>query len=108
MKKKPTLRNNRKKNPKLQEKARERIKELFVQAELAFHDDQKRSDRYASLARKIALKYKVHFLKEQKLKYCKKCGSFLSPGKTSRVRLNKGKVVVLCLKCKNIMRFAYK
>jgi len=88
--------------------AAERIAELFHQAEENFEKKPELSNRYMELARKLSLKLKVPFSKEQKLQFCKKCSSFLVPGNNCRIRVNKGRIIVLCANCKNIMRYSYK
>lgn len=108
MEKKRVLRDNRKKSPGQQRVALERISELFEQARKMYSKDKSLSNKYASLARKIALKYKVSFSKEQKMQFCKECSSFLVLGENARVRINDGKLVVKCLECNSIRRFAYK
>ncbi len=99
---------SRKKSPAQKKIALERISELFRQAEKIHVESQKLADRYVSLARKISLRYKVSFSREQKASFCKKCSSFLVPGKNSRARTSNGKLVVQCLNCKAYRRFVYK
>lgn len=88
--------------------ASERIKELITQSQAIFPKENKLADKYVQMAKSISMKYKVPFNKSQKLKYCKKCSSFLVPGNNARIRVQRGKIRVLCLKCKNIMRYIYK
>jgi ribonuclease P protein subunit RPR2 len=88
--------------------AKERINELFKQAEEAFDKDEKLADRYVELARKISMKYKVRIPSALKKRFCKHCYCYLVPGKNCRVRTHEGKVVYYCLKCKKYMRFPYK
>ncbi len=88
--------------------ASERVLILFNQAELKFHEDFSLSDRYVTLARKIAMKYKVKIPRELKRRFCKNCFKYLVPGNNCRVRLCQGKVVYTCLSCKNITRFSYR
>lgn len=88
--------------------ASKRIQELFVQADLFFSQNPKYSNNCVKLARKISLKNKVSFTKEQKILFCKKCQSYLKPSKTSRLRVSRGKIIVLCLNCKHISRYVYK
>ncbi|MBL7054613.1 ribonuclease P [Candidatus Woesearchaeota archaeon] len=87
--------------------ARERIEVLFKQAKDTFKEDAKLSDRYVHLARKIAMKYKVRIKPELKRRFCKHCYRYLMPGITSRVRMQKGKVVYFCFSCKKFMRFPH-
>jgi ribonuclease P protein subunit RPR2 len=77
-----------------------RVAELFKQAAETFHEDSLLSDRYVFLARKISLKYKTPFTKEQKLHHCKNCGKYLMAGFNSKVRTRQGRVLVHCLGCK--------
>lgn len=63
------------------------------------------ADRYIEIARKIAMKVNLKIEKRYKRQFCKKCYSFLVPGKNLKVRMNKGRVIYTCGVCKNIMRF---
>jgi ribonuclease P protein subunit RPR2 len=105
---------NRKKRPHSRKPAsqvsiaKERIQELFRQAEEVFDEDPKLADRYVELARKISMKIKVRIPSSLKRKFCKHCYCFLKPGKNCRVRTHEGKVVYYCQKCKKYMRFPYK
>ncbi len=99
---------SRKKSPAQKKVALERISELFRQAEATHNEDQGLADRYVSLARKISLRYKVPFSKEQKARFCKNCNSYLVPGKNSRSRITKSRLVTQCLKCKAYRRVIYK
>lgn len=95
--------------PKEQVKiAKERINELFKQANEVFDEDPKLSDRYVELARKISMRLKVRIPRELKRKFCKHCYSYLVAGKNCRVRTHEGKVVYYCQNCKKYMRFPYK
>lgn len=87
--------------------ALERIHILFEQAEEMFNKDKHLSNRYIHLARSISMKYKVKIPKELKRKFCKKCHSYLYPGKNLQVRARKDKIVYTCLDCKNIMRYPH-
>lgn len=87
--------------------AKERINELFKQAELRYKEDSKLSDRYVEIARKIGMKYKVRIPKELKRRFCKHCYKYLVPGVNSRVRLTNSKVVCYCESCKKYMRVPY-
>lgn len=88
--------------------ARERIAELFRQAESSFGTDPRLSDRYVEIARKISMKLKSRIPSELKKKLCKHCHRFLMPGRNCRVRTHEGKVVYYCLSCRKFMRFPYK
>ncbi len=82
--------------------AKERIKELFKQAEDA---TQTYANRYVALARKISMKYKVKFTPVQKKKFCKHCHVHFRQGENCRVRTRDGKLVYFCMGCEKYMRF---
>ncbi|HDO19684.1 MAG TPA: ribonuclease P, partial [Thermoplasmatales archaeon] len=63
-----------------------------------------RADRYVTIARKIGMRYLVRIPKKYKLLFCKNCYRFLLPGVTSRVRTNRGKLVIYCKHCKSYRR----
>ncbi|RMF54348.1 ribonuclease P [Candidatus Woesearchaeota archaeon] len=97
------------KKPKFQTSlAKERIKELFMQAEKVWAEEPELSHRYVELARKISMKYKVKIPQSLKRKFCKKCHHFLFPGDNCRVRFRDKKIVITCFDCKNIMRYPHK
>lgn len=77
----------------------ERVYRLIELAEFEFPHHPERSKRYIDLIRKLSQKNKVPLPKEVKQKFCKKCGSFLKPGKNARMRLTKDYRVVSCLDC---------
>ncbi len=85
--------------------AQEEIEKLFRLAAMA--KDPELSKRYVQIARKIAMKLKVKMPREYKRKFCRKCYSYLRPGVTCKVRVQKGKVIYRCLSCKEFMRFVY-
>jgi ribonuclease P protein subunit RPR2 len=87
--------------------ALERIKKLFSEADLVYREDPLLSDRYVSLARKIAMKYKVSLPADVKRRICKSCNSFLVPSANSTVRLTGSKVTIHCLKCGEYTRIPY-
>jgi len=89
--------------------AKERIEILYRMAEeRAMKGDLVLASRYVELMREISKKYNVRIPKEKKYHICKKCNSFLVPGKNATVRLKKGKVVIKCLRCGTYKRYPYK
>ena len=92
---------------KQQKIALERINILFMEAKSMFKEDPELSDKYAKLARKIAMKYKVKIPSKHRRNFCKHCHSYLMPGKNLRVRVQRGHMVYYCLNCKHISRFVY-
>ena len=88
--------------------AKERISDLFFEADKIFGKDQSLADRYVHLARKIAMKFKLRLLSSQKRKFCKHCYTYLRPGANARVRVKEGKIVYYCQKCKKFLRIPLK
>lgn len=87
-------------------KALERISELFLQAKDS--NNSVLSKRYVNLARRIAMRYRVRFSREQKLSFCKNCDAFLVRGKNSSIRLIKSNIVLSCKECGFVRRFRYR
>ncbi|PIZ50670.1 ribonuclease P [Candidatus Woesearchaeota archaeon CG_4_10_14_0_2_um_filter_33_13] len=85
-----------------------RVKSLLKQAEDVFSKDKSLSNRYVTLARKIAMKVKLHLPLELKRKFCKHCYKFMMPGINARIRTRDGKVIISCLECKHFTRISIK
>jgi len=104
------MRNMRRKKPESWQKiAKERIAILFDEAESSFAKHPERSRRYVELARKIGMRYNVRFEKRMKMRFCRKCNSYLKPGVNSRVRTDEKRKSVLttCLSCGHVSRHPY-
>ncbi|WP_406660531.1 ribonuclease P protein component 4 [Methanolobus sp. ZRKC3] len=99
--------NRKKKKTIAKDIALERITYLFSAAGDAYPLDPMRSNRYASLARRIGMRYRVSIPSELKRKICKKCNSFLVPGSNCRVRLSDGSIIITCLNCGAIKRYPF-
>jgi len=84
---------------------REKLTDLFKQAALA--NDQARADRCVESARRLSRKSQVRFTKAQRRLFCRKCGAFWM-GKSVRIRIRRGRMIYLCLRCKTIKRFPWK
>jgi len=89
--------------------ARERIEKLFSLAKEDFKTKPERSKKYVELARKIGKRYNVRLTKEQKRRFCKGCNQLLIPSKTSEVRLDSEKklIIIKCTNCGNIYKYPY-
>jgi len=87
--------------------ALERITDLFREAESNFNEYPALSRRYVVLARKIAMKYRVRFTRDQKKLFCKSCNAYLKQGTNSTVRIHKGMIILHCLECSHVRRFVY-
>ena len=85
----------------------ERISILFKAAEEAFHTDPDRSQYYVDMARRIAMRSRVHIPPQLRGRVCSKCKAYLMPGSTSRTRIRKRRephVATTCLKCGHVHR----
>jgi ribonuclease P protein subunit RPR2 len=76
---------------------------LLVAGALAERDADL-AGRQAMLAKKIAMRHRVRLPYRIRQLYCKKCKSFVVPGRTSRVRTTGKAVRITCLKCGHTYR----
>ncbi|GEM_PF-248323 len=83
-----------------------RIEKLIEMAEKMKFEDYELSKRCVTIARKIAMKYRVRIPKELR-NFCKKC---LYPYRHDRmrVRVRKNRVVITCLNCGYVKRVPLK
>lgn len=85
--------------------ARERIVLLMEQADrAALAGKMDLADRYVDMARRVGMRYNVRFPLMYRRRFCKGCYRYLQPGSTSRIRMNRGRVVTTCLRCGHVMR----
>ena len=98
----------RKNKFKYKEIAGQRISQLVNEAEDNYSKHPERSHRYAELAHKLKLKYKVKLTPEIKRRLCKKCHKFMVPGKNCRIRIHNSRLIYTCGECGNIRRFDLK
>jgi ribonuclease P protein subunit RPR2 len=90
---------------KLKEIALQRVNDLMKEAKDNVKEDKELSRKYVQLARKIAMKVNLRLPKEIKIKFCKYCDSYWTPGKNLRVRVDKNKIIYYCLDCKHFRRY---
>lgn len=88
--------------------ALERIDILMEKAQEVFPMDRERANRYAGLARKIAIRHALRFPPQWKRRICKGCGVFLMPGTNCRVRTHEDKVVIACLECEGAVKIPFR
>jgi len=82
--------------------ARERIHTLFRLAKEAARDEPERAQRYAQIARRIAMRARLRLPVEYRRLICRHCKSFIYPGVNCRVRVQQRRephVVITCLVC---------
>ena len=86
----------------------ERIERLFALAREAVCDDEyDRAREYVTLARRIAERNRCGLPAAFSRHTCDDCNVYLRPGKTSRVRLHSGRVVVRCHECGATARYPF-
>jgi ribonuclease P protein subunit RPR2 len=80
--------------------AREHIDRLVESA--LREKDPRLAAKQAQQARRIAMHQRIRLPYEVRQLYCKRCKSFIVPGRSSRVRIGRAKtraVRITCLKC---------
>lgn len=86
----------------------ERIDRLSTLAREAVVDDEYgRAREYVALARRIAERNRCGLPAAFSRRTCDDCDVYLRPGRTSRVRLRPGRVVVRCLECGSTARYPF-
>ncbi|NQU79024.1 ribonuclease P [Candidatus Woesearchaeota archaeon] len=93
----------KKKNDIVKE-AKNHIASLFEKAKFEAGTRHWLANRYVTLARKVAMKFKIHMTREQKRLFCPHCYRFLLPGKNLRVRVHEHRLIYYCLDCKKFWR----
>jgi len=89
--------------------AKQRIELLLSLAEQqARNGDIHYSHRYVDLSQKIGMRYNLRIPSQYRVRICRKCRSYLLPGRTSRIRLTHGKMTTTCLRCGNLRRLPYR
>lgn len=86
--------------------AKEHIRSLFEEQQNALLEDMSFAQRYTDLIRKISMSFKIKLPIEVKRSFCKHCYAVFPA--SGRVRLQNGKVVKYCEKCRNFTRIPYK
>ena len=87
--------------------ALERIVILFEQAEKTYASDPKRAQRYVDLARRIAMRSRVHLPPDLRRCVCRNCKSYLNP-LNSRTRIRQERephVSTTCAVCGHVNRY---
>jgi ribonuclease P protein subunit RPR2 len=90
--------------------ALQRIDELMRLAIEAAPMDMALANRYVEMATRLATRHRVRPPPELRRMVCRKCGSLLLPGRTSRVRVRQNRsphTTVTCLGCGTIKRYGY-
>ena len=88
--------------------AAERMDALSVQAAAAaLAHEMPRADRYATLARKIGMRYNVRLPRGLRARLCRKCLRYLMPGVSCTVRVSRGRVRTTCTYCGHVHRHPY-
>ncbi|MCP1662064.1 MAG: ribonuclease P [Methanocalculus sp. MSAO_Arc1] len=85
--------------------ARERVGILISLASASISGNPEQAQRYIGLARKIAMKQRLRLPKHLRRQFCRSCNTLLVPGHTSRVRVQRRRVIVTCLHCGQVRRY---
>ena len=93
---------------KVNEIALLRIDNLFKLAEENFKKNFALSNRYVEIARNIAVKNRTRMPKKYRVRFCKKCLSYLVPGVNCRVRNYKKRMHITCLNCGYVRKIGIK
>ncbi|MDR2203293.1 MAG: ribonuclease P protein component 4 [Nitrososphaerota archaeon] len=98
------------KNPKQQSTkqiAQHRIDTLFKQAEALSKTNPKLTAAYIKTAQKIAMSARTPLQTRYKRRICKHCNALLTPGYTSRTRIQQKRephIITTCLNCGHNLR----
>jgi ribonuclease P protein subunit RPR2 len=91
--------------------ALQRMQVLFQLAKENIDDRPDLAQRYVEIAKRIAMRTRLHLPREYRLHVCKHCKRFIVPGANARVRLQPRRephVAITCLHCGGIMRIPLK
>jgi ribonuclease P protein subunit RPR2 len=79
--------------------AQQRIRKLFNLAKEKIRDEPELAQRYAAVARKIAMRAKLRLPAEYRRMVCKHCKSFIYPGVNCRVRVQQRREPHMAVTC---------
>lgn len=82
------------------------ILSLFAKQKEVLISNIELAQRYTDLIRKLSMSFRIKLPREIKRSFCKNCYSVFPA--SARVRLQNGKVVKYCEKCRNFTRIPYK
>jgi ribonuclease P protein subunit RPR2 len=79
--------------------AQQRIHRLFDLAKEKIRDEPELAQRYAAIARKIAMRAKLRLPAEYRHMICRHCKSFIYPGVNCRVRVQQRREPHMTITC---------
>jgi len=88
-----------------------RINVLFQLAKEVIHTNPRLAERYIEIARRIAMRARLHLPNDLRHLVCRHCKSLILPGVNCRVRIQPRRethVVITCLICGGYMRIPLK
>ena len=91
--------------------ALQRIRTLFELAKENIREEPELAQRYATIARKIAMRTRVRLPTQYRRLICRHCKSFIYPGVNCRVRVQKRRephIATTCLLCGKTTRMPLK
>lgn len=86
----------------------EHIDATFALATKKRYSDPALSFRLHKQIRLLAQKFRHTLPREVKHSYCPRCKQPFTPGKATRVRVRRGKVIYYCSHCNSYVRYPYK
>ena len=94
-------------------KKQEEIVKDHVFATYSMLDEKRYSDpslanRMCFLLRQLSRKFRYKLPRHIKKTYCPNCKVVFTPGKNTRVRVRKNKVIYFCSECNTYTRYPYK
>jgi len=98
----------RKNTPGARNLAKERLKELFIQASEIYTENEQAAHKHVGVARRLAMRFNLRIPKEFKRAFCKHCYHYLKQGKNVRVRRTEKGIVYTCLDSNKHMRYTIK
>lgn len=79
--------------------AMQRIRKLFDLAKERIRDEPELAQRYALIARKIAMRAKLRLPTEYRRMVCRHCKSFIYPGVNCRIRVQQRREPHMAITC---------
>ena len=84
--------------------ALDHINAMFDEAKRQSKKNFELSNKLVKRALNLKKRLKITLPKELKKKFCKNCNNYFIHGENCRVRVQNGKIIYFCLKCKSFIR----
>ena len=80
----------------------------FAMLEEKRYSDIPLASRMGFILRQLSRKFRYCLPRHMKRSYCPRCKTVYTPGKATRVRVRRGKVIYFCSVCNSYTRYPYK